>query len=646
MIYRLNLIFWLLLLKIGINDSFTQTNSQKDSLRNVFNKVKKDTNTVWALLTYGRIMSNESVDSASFYYQKGLLMSKKLKFSRGISGYYANKIYLEGTRKKQKTLGISLAKEYEAFAIKEKSDYFLAKSYFSHAVVYQAAHVMDSAIVYYEKAINAYKKVNDLSEMAVIYLNISSIYLNQKLYDLALHYSHKALRADEALKDTLGMISDHANLSIIYYEKHDYQKEEIHIRESLRLSEKIKSPYNIMMGCTNLGEMFNDKNRPDSSLFYYQKAYNLSKTYGADITKIEILIGIVQGYIKTKEYTKAAKFLKIAEENKAISDLNLEKKILLTNNKIKLFTITARYKEAALLLSDYTKLTDSSFVMATQDRVLEFDSKLKKAEGEKELLAKEVKIQEQKTWIYVLGILGASLLILGFLYFRYQNKKQIAKNQTIKLLVQENEFVAIKSSLEGQLNERVRISKEIHDDLGSSLTTISLLTEILKTKVDGKTVPEVEKISATSDKMVDAMNEIVWSLNNQNDTLISLVAFIRKYARDFLQNTPIKLVFEENIQSDINLQGNVRRNIYLVVKEAINNAVKHANAQELSLNIIANDTKLIINIDDNGKGFNNNATSLAGNGLKNMKQRMENIGGTFQIKSLEGTQISIEYGLF
>ncbi len=623
--------------------AIAQTASKKDSLRSIFKKTKQDTNTVWALLDYGRIMSDESIDSASFYYKKGLDLSKKIKFSRGISGYYANAVYLEGYRKHQKMEGLKLANEYENFARKEKSDYFLAKSYFSHAVVYQASDQLDSAVYFYEKALKAYEKVNDLSELAVIYLNISGIYLDQKLYDIGLGYAQKALLADIKAKDTLGMIADNVNLSIIYYEKKDPKQEEKHNREALRLSEKIKSPYRIMVAYINMAEMFKDKNNYDSSLIYGKKAYQLSIKYGSTLTRIENLLGVSHAYMKKKDFENAFKYLKLATDDPAIKDLSLERKLYLTELKINIYKNTGRYKEAAFLLDEYNKLTDSSFVVSTQERVLKFDNKLKKAESEKVILAKEVEINKQKTWLYILAISGLALLLLGFLFYRYQNKKQEAKSQQIKLLEQENEFVAVKSSLEGQLNERVRISKEIHDDLGSSLTTISLLTEVLKTKIDGVKIPEVAKISATSARMVDSMNEIVWALNIQNDTLESLVAFIRKYARDFLQDTPIKLVFEENVNQDFTLQGNVRRSIYLVVKEAINNVVKHADAQEVKLNIDIENNKLIISIEDDGKGVNVENKSIFGNGLKNMKQRMEDIGGTFSMYQTKGMVVSIEY---
>jgi signal transduction histidine kinase len=622
---------------------YAQTSIKKDSLMAIIHNSRQDTSMVWALLDYGRIMSDESVDSAGFYYSKGLELSKKLKFSKGFSGYYANIIFLEGYRKQNKRLGLKLANEYENFARKEKSDYYLAKSYFSHAVVYQASDQSDSAVYFYEKALKAYEKVNDLSELAVIYLNISGIYLDQKLYDIGLDYAKKALSADTKAKDTLGMIADNVNLSIAYYEKKDSKQEEKHNREALRLSEKIKSPYRIMVAYINMAEMFKDRNNYDSSLIYSKKAYQLSVKYGSDVTRIENLLGIAHAYMKKKDYENAYKYLNLATNDKAIKELSLERKLYLTELKIDIYKNTGRYKEAAFLLEEYNTLTDSSFVVSTQEKVLEFNNKLKKAESEKVILAKEVEINKQKTWLYLLSISGIALLLLGFLFYRYQNKKQEAKSQQIKLLEQENEFVSVKSSLEGQLNERVRISKEIHDDLGSSLTTISLLTEVLKTKIDGVKVPEVAKISATSARMVDSMNEIVWALNVHNDTLDSLVAFIRKYARDFLQDTSIKLVFEEDVNQDFTLQGNVRRSIYLVVKEAINNVVKHADAQQVKLNIQTDNNKLTIVIEDDGKGINEAKKSIFGNGLRNMKQRIEDIGGTFAMYQTKGMVVSIEY---
>jgi signal transduction histidine kinase len=620
-----------------------QTINEKDSLRALFSRTKQDTSSALALLQYGEIIEDEFIDSASFYYQKGLILSQKLNYKRGLYEYYDNMVFLTGILRSNPKKGLVIAKEFATFAHKENNPHFIAQSHFSQALCYQKGEKYDSAIYHYGQSLAMFEKLKKYRKIPRIYANIGNIYQHQKMYDIALEYANKTLMADLKIKDTLKLIIDNVNLSVIYFEKKNHPAKEKCNKEAYRLAILIKNPHLSMVTSINMGEMFKDKKQYDSCLYYLSKANKFALDYGSEDMKTEILIRLADAYEQKKDFQKALIFLNLALRNKAISNITLEKKQFLLSLKMKIYNGVGKFKEASELFVEYEKLTDSTTNIATQEKVLEFNNKLKKAESEKVILSKEVEINKQKTWLYLLSISGIALLLLGFLYYRYQNKKQEAKSQRIKLLEKENEFVAVKSSLEGQLNERVRISKEIHDDLGSSLTSISLLTEVLKTKVDGIKVPEVAKISATSARMVDSMNEIVWALNVHNDTLDSLVAFIRKYARDFLQDTSIKLVFEEDVNQDFTLQGNVRRSIYLVVKEAINNVVKHADAQQVKLNIQANDNKLTIVIEDDGKGINEEKKSAFGNGLRNMKQRIEDIGGTFAMYQTKGMVVSIEY---
>jgi signal transduction histidine kinase len=636
------LILLLALLGFQMNN-YAQTISKKDSLMTVIRKSKQDTSMVWAMMDYGKIMSNENVDSAIFYYKKAFVLSKKLNHKKGISQYYFAMTFLESSRLSNHQEALRLSKEYEQFAKNEKNDKFLSGAYFSLAQAYQGLDQYDSSIYYYENTLKLLEKLKSPSKIASIYGSISRIYSHQKMDNIALEYIDKAMDMNIKQKDTSALIINYINKSTLYYQMKNTKGEEKCNREGLRLATLTKNPYLQIAICTNTAAMFEDRKQYDSSLYYNQRAYLFAKEYGSPVKSINPLIGIVACYAKKNNFKEANKYLQLIVQNTDIQRVTLEQQLLITEQKINVFKGIGKYKEASELFLDYNKLRDSTTNITTQEKILEFNNKLKKAESEKVILAKEVEINKQKTWIYVLSIIGVALLLLGFLFYRYQNKKQEAKSQQIRLLEQENEFVAVKSSLEGQLNERVRISKEIHDDLGSSLTTISLLTEVLKTKIDGVKVPEVAKISATSARMVDSMNEIVWALNVHNDTLDSLVAFIRKYARDFLQDTPIKLVFEEDVNQDFTLQGNVRRSIYLVVKEAINNVVKHADAQQVKLNIHTDNNKLTIMIEDDGNGINEEKKSAFGNGLRNMKQRIEDIGGSFSMYQTKGMVVSIEY---
>jgi len=216
--------------------------------------------------------------------------------------------------------------------------------------------------------------------------------------------------------------------------------------------------------------------------------------------------------------------------------------------------------------------------------------------------------------------------------------------------------------------ERARISQDMHDDVGASLTRISILSELAKNKADTdkETRQWLEQISSTSRSVTEEMSQIVWALNPKNDTLEGLVAYIRRFANEFLEPTSIHCSFKlpETIHH-IPLSVEIRRNIYLIVREALHNVVKHSGATEVVITLSPSlpatpmtsplnplslkergrkgERSLILSIRDNGKGFNPDNLEFPGNGLVNMKKRMKDIRGTFNITSVmgEGTIIEI-----
>ncbi|MHB8580159.1 MAG: ATP-binding protein [Ignavibacteriaceae bacterium] len=213
--------------------------------------------------------------------------------------------------------------------------------------------------------------------------------------------------------------------------------------------------------------------------------------------------------------------------------------------------------------------------------------------------------------------------------------------------------VLYKSELEKQTlieRERLRISKDMHDEVGSSLTKIALLSDLIQSKTSDKEKIQttITKISEISREVVDNISEIIWAINPKNDKLDNLAAYIREYVSEFLDGTNItpKFEFMENIPST-NLSAEYRRNLFLIVKEAINNVVKHSGASEIKMKLIVTGKKLIITIYDNGIGFAVEENSKFGNGLGNMEKRISEIEGRLEINSKpgEGTEIKIETNL-
>lgn len=188
--------------------------------------------------------------------------------------------------------------------------------------------------------------------------------------------------------------------------------------------------------------------------------------------------------------------------------------------------------------------------------------------------------------------------------------------------------------------ERNRISRDMHDDLGSGLTMIAILSEVAKKQLS---VPEkakevLEKIAVSSRDLVDNLQDIIWVLNPHNDTLESLSSYIREYGLKYFEPIDVQLEFNFPEQfSNFHLGEEQRRNMFLTVKESFNNIAKYAWCNKVTVTIQETATEILLRIEDDGKGFDVKKVRLFANGLKNMKNRIELVGGSYSIISNSGS---------
>ena len=190
--------------------------------------------------------------------------------------------------------------------------------------------------------------------------------------------------------------------------------------------------------------------------------------------------------------------------------------------------------------------------------------------------------------------------------------------------------------------ERARIAKDIHDDLGASLNLIAVLGDLAKKE---KAVERIEKMSSTAREAVKSLDEIVWAVNPRNDTLANLIDYICQFATDYLRDAGVRCVLDVPDHTPAQeVPANVRHNVFLAVKEALQNIVKHAHATQVGLKINVDDGGLRVQVADNGCGFKAGPAEAGADGLDNMRQRLVEIGGECKIQSQTGagTTITIE----
>jgi len=245
---------------------------------------------------------------------------------------------------------------------------------------------------------------------------------------------------------------------------------------------------------------------------------------------------------------------------------------------------------------------------------------------------------------------GITIELLFFLFaLTYKNKREIIlsiqKEEKHKLETERKEMEKQVAVLAAKQDERNRISVDMHDELGSGVTAIRLMSEIVKSKMKDTSFPEIDKISNSANELLNKMNTIIWTMTSSNDTVENLIAYIRSYAVEFFENTSIDCIF--SMPASIpprEISGEKRRNIFLSVKEALNNVLKHSQSSAVRINVTVQD-RMTIEIQDDGIGIDLEKLRKFGNGLNNMKKRMASINGEFNVENHKGTRTTFYLAL-
>lgn len=242
--------------------------------------------------------------------------------------------------------------------------------------------------------------------------------------------------------------------------------------------------------------------------------------------------------------------------------------------------------------------------------------------------------------IFIILIMFVSFII--FVVLMYDRKQLLyLKEQQLKESEHQNQL--LQKELEKQKSieaERERISHDMHDDLGAGISALKLQAEFLKQKSEDKNlIADIDELLKTSEEMNLSMREMLWSLNSGNDTLGSFTDYAKMYAQNFLKKSGINLIIEESteIVSETIISTEQRRNLFLCLKEALNNAYKHSQSDQIKLSFIQKDKEFMMKISDNGIGINHEKSE--GNGLRNMKRRMQEQNGHCEVITENGTHL-------
>ncbi len=420
--------------------------------------------------------------------------------------------------------------------------------------------------------------------------------------------------------------------------------------KALQLNKKVKDEKMFAKIASGIAMLYNERlNQRDSAIYYYERAIDISRKYNNLDDLCFNMVYLSNVYYYKKQHRKAIQLLREADKIPIVIYVqNMKSRIhqYISMNYEKLHDYENAYKE--ILLAQKLGEEDN---FRRQNQIIN-DLQAQYETKEKELENLNLRVKNRNNRLLLLMFLAISIVIFFIGYFRIKilsKKKQIAEqeklieSQKLENVLKDQELKEIDKLLEGQEKERIKIANDLHDNLGSLMATLKLNFQNLKLKANAheesnqlfdKTDELLEEAYQKIRRIAHAKNAGVIANEGLLPAILNMVEKASVAGKLNIQVIPFGL--------DEKLENTIEVTIFRMIQEIITNAIKHAKASEIIIQLTQHKDSLNIIIEDNGKGFNpKNINKNNGMGLTNIEKKVEQMGGTFTIDSTEGRGTSI-----
>ncbi|WP_373493268.1 ATP-binding protein [Aquiflexum sp.] len=576
-------------------------------------------------------LASANSDSAYFLAKDALGEAQKLSFKRGEANSF-NALGWVLMHKGQLDSSLLYLNKSRLLFMEESSTYDIARVNINLTEVLTKQSRFGEALYFALEADSLSTKLQDLPLQTDTKRLLGILYREQGDIDLSVDYFKQAISGFERQGDIRRSVNTAISLSILLRKINLADSSLSVLKKCLALIEGSENnEYQLAMVNEHMGDSYFLKGEYQEALGHYILSFNLFGKLGnmADVAYEAMVVG--KTHIALQQYPQAEYFLnsalRIADSLDFVSyqfDASSE--------------LASLYKETGQWQKAYAHLNHSLVLKEKleQQKQVQILAELKeKYESEKKeqeiaLLKSNVELENviarrRLQFQYFTFFLFLFSLALAYLTFNRYRLKQKLNEQVL----------------------RNQIASDLHDEIGSTLSSIDVNSRIALLKVDEtETVAkQLEKIQLNTRSIMDNLAHIVWSINPNNDSLEKLVYRMKDFAAEILEPLGIQYSFNhEDISPEFILNPILRKNIYLIFKEAVNNCVKYSMASEVEITTVFKDKNLLVKIEDNGKGFDLEKAMDKGNGLGNMKDRTGQIGGKLSIRSNQeiGTLISLE----
>ncbi len=598
----------------------------------------KRTATIYSDLTW--YYTSVSIDSALIYGNKAILESTKLNDSTLMAQTYSDiaaAYFRKGDYKNSKSNYLN------AYAIrKAKKDFNgLAKININLGSIYTSTLQYKPAMKAYLDAIQYFDKNGNDQIVNTTKANVGLLFFEMKNYPKAIKYLNEAIVYQEKNNQTDKICTSYLTLGNIFLELKDTLKATKYYNKSMKFCKEAGDKAAVSSVYNNIGNIKSNQNKSKEANDLFDKAKTERDQLNSDLTKATLQINIAVDLIRNQKFEEAKKVLLNLKE--IFINQNSNDNLLLTyKSLIPVYAYLNQPDSVNYYNDKSTTLQLKIQETSISEQTNELETKYQTAKKEKLLLQKEAEAKQKNTTILVLSMLAFGLLAFGYLIYRQQKLKNIQQEQEFEL-----QSAIAKIENQNKLQEqRLSISRDLHDNIGAQLTFIISSVDNVKygfdiqnEKLNGK----LTNISSFAKDTIVELRDTIWAMNTNEITYEDLEVRIHNFIEK-AKEAKQEITFSFKIDKDLatkKLSSVEGMNVYRTIQEAINNSLKYANAKNIKIEAKKEENQTKITITDDGIGFNETEIHY-GNGLNNMKKRIKEIGGKLQITSSEkGTTIEV-----
>ncbi|MBT6161761.1 MAG: tetratricopeptide repeat protein [Flavobacteriaceae bacterium] len=619
-----------------------QQNSVIDSLLTVVKISSNDTIKANAHYELGWVLKQSDLPSAFIHMDSAMTLYENLNLPRkvALSHFQYSVLYRISGEYKKAIKNINAYQEYVE-SVKDTAN--LIFSHFEKGVIYSKMGDYSLGLKEFYKAYNSAENTKNWHMLGNVSNSIGIVYTDLEKYDDAINTLKETIKIyEDNSVDGVDLADVYNSLGSPYKERRDFDKARQYFDKALQIYKENENGYGVSITNLNKAITYNEEKEYNKALPLLEKAYQIQKENDFEAELIMTLSSLGETHnalgnlVKSEAYLKEG--LKLRTQNKqSARDLYLE--LYRVNEK------KSNYKKALNFHQTYVAYKDSIFDEEKMKSVNRLQQQFETAKKDKEIAAQqlalneqEAEIQEKKTQTnYLLGAIGflsAVSLLLVFLF----KQRQERKNQELLTLKREFQIQTLESLIEGEEKERMRIAKDLHDGVNGDLAVIKYkLSSLLE--MNNSIIDEAITMIDDSCQQVRAIshNLIPPSLES-----FDLIEATREHCARLNDVTPETAITFQFLGDKIDLPKKTEANVFRIIQELVANAISHAEASEIDVQISSRDNTIQITVEDNGKGFDKNNVESDGIGLSNVQSRADYLNADIDFISNEkGTSYTI-----